>query len=92
MAYGGLIYTPGSAGTMQEIFQEAVQNHYLSFGFASPMVFMGKHFWTEELPVYPLLEQLMNSGKYKNLLLTITDDLDEIVAVIKDFHRTLTIT
>ncbi len=90
LAYGGLIYTPGSAGTMQEIFQEAVQNHYLSFGFASPMVFMGKHFWTEELPVYPLLEQLMNSGKYKNLLLTITDDLDEIVMVIKDFHQSST--
>ena len=90
LAYGGLIYTPGSAGTMQEIFQEAVQNHYLSFGFASPMVFMGKQFWTEELPVYPLLEQLMNSGKYKNLLLTITDDLDEIVMVIKDFHQSST--
>ena len=90
LAYGGLIYTPGSAGTMQEIFQEAVQNHYLSFGFASPMVFMGKQFWTEELPVYPLLEQLMNSGKYKNLLLTLTDDLDEIVTVIKDFHQSST--
>ena len=87
LAYGGLIYTPGSAGTMQEIFQEAVQNHYLSLGFASPMVFMGKHFWTTELPVYPLLDQLMNSGKYKNLLLTLTDDLDEIVTVIKEFHK-----
>ncbi len=90
LAYGGLIYTPGSAGTMQEIFQEAVQNHYLSFGFASPMIFLGKQFWTEELPVYPLLEQLMSSGKYKNLLLTITDDLDEIVTVIKDFHKSST--
>ena len=78
------------ASAVQEIFQEAVQNHYLSFGFASPMVFMEKQFWTEELPVYPLLEQLMNSGKYKNLLLTITDDLDEIVMVIKDFHQSST--
>ena len=75
----GIIYTPGSAGTMQEIFQDAVQNHYLSFGFASPMIFMGKSFWTEEMPIYPLLEQLSNSGKYKNLLLTLTDDSDEIV-------------
>ena len=32
----------------------------------------------------------MNSGKYKNLLLTITDDLDEIVMVIKDFHQSST--
>ena len=79
LAFGGIIYTPGSAGTMQEIFQDAVQNHYLSFGFASPMIFMGKSFWTEEMPIYPLLEQLSNSGKYKNLLLTLTDDSDEIV-------------
>ena len=39
LAKGGIIYTPGSAGTLQEIFQDAVQNHYLSFGYASPMVF-----------------------------------------------------
>ena len=87
LAYGGLIYTPGSAGTMQEIFQEAVQNHYLSYGFASPMIFMGKHFWTQEIPIYPLLEQLMETGKYKNLLLTLTDDIDEVVEVLEHFSH-----
>ena len=87
LAYGGLIYTPGSAGTMQEIFQEAVQNHYLSFGFASPMVFLGKHFWTHEMPVFPLLEQLMETGKYKNLLLTLTDDIDEIIDELVQFGK-----
>ena len=56
LAYGGIIYTPGSAGTVQEVFQEAVQNHYLSFGFSSPMVFLGKDFWCNDMPVYPLLE------------------------------------
>lgn len=85
LAYGGLVYTPGSAGTMQEIFQEAVQNHYLSFGFASPMIFLGKHFWTHEMPVYPLLEELARTGKYKNLLLTLTDDIDEIIDVLSQF-------
>ena len=85
MAFGGTIYTPGSAGTLQEIFQEAVQNHYLSYGFASPMIFLGKQFWTEEIPVYPLMEHLMETGKYKNLLLTVTDDIDEVVATLKDF-------
>jgi len=85
LAYGGLIYTPGSAGTMQEIFQEAVQNHYLSFGFASPMVFMGKDFWTQEIPVYPLLQQLVQTGRYKNLQLTLTDDIDEIIEVLAAF-------
>ena len=86
LAYGGIIYTPGSAGTMQEIFQDAVQNHYLSFGFSSPMVFLGKQFWTEEMPVYPLLQHLMSTGRYKNLLLTLTDDTDEIEKVLKEFQ------
>ena len=87
LAYGGLIYTPGSAGTMQEIFQEAVQNHYLSYGFASPMIFLGKHFWTHEMPVFPLLQRLMDTGKYKNLLLTLTDDIDEIIDTLVQFHN-----
>lgn len=79
LAYGGIIYAPGSAGTMQEIFQDAVQNHYLSFGFSSPMVFMGKEYWTKEMPVYPMLQDLMEKGKYKNLLLSIYDEQEAIV-------------
>ena len=90
IAFGGIIYTPGSAGTLQEIFQNAVQNHYLSFGIASPMVFMGKRFWTEDIPVYPMMHQMEEAGKYKNLLLTLTDDTAEIVEVLKNFQNTLT--
>ena len=87
LAFGGIIYTPGSAGTLQEIFQEAVQNHYLTYGFASPMIFLGKHFWTEEIPVYPLIEHLMETGKYRNLLITLTDNIDEAVATLQAFSR-----
>ena len=87
LAFGGTIYAPGSAGTLQEIFQEAVQNHYLSFGFASPMIFLGKQFWTEEIPVYPLMEHLMETGKYKNLLLTLTDDIDEVIDTLQQFSQ-----
>ena len=87
LAFGGTIYAPGSAGTLQEIFQEAVQNHYLSYGFSSPMIFLGKHFWTEEIPVYPLMERLMKTGKYRNLLLNLTDDIDEIVDILQQFNQ-----
>ena len=87
IAKGGIIYSPGSAGTMQEIFQEAVQNHYLSFGYASPMIFMNKEYWTEEMPVYRLMEHLVEKGKYKNLLMTITDSTSEIVQTILDFQN-----
>ena len=89
IAFGGIVYTPGSAGTLQEIFQNAVQDHYLSFGFASPMIFMGKRFWTEDVPVYPMMCQMQDSGRYKNLLLTLTDDPVEIVQVLKDFQKTM---
>lgn len=85
IAKGGIIYTPGSAGTMQEIFQDAVQNHYLSFGYASPMIFLGKEYWTHEMPVYSLLESLMQQGKYKNLLLTLTDQSKEVINVLTGY-------
>jgi len=87
IAYGGIVYSPGSAGTMQEIFQDAVQNHYLSFGLSSPMVFLGRRFWTEEMPVYPLLQDLMARGRYKNLLLSIHDTVDGIVDELTAFRE-----
>ena len=87
IAKGGIIYSPGSAGTMQEIFQEAVQNHYLSFGYSSPMIFMNKQYWTEEMPVYLLMEHLIKKERYKNLLMTLTDSTDEIVKTILDFRN-----
>ena len=85
IAKGGVIYSPGSAGTMQEIFQDAVQNHYLSFGYASPMIFLGTDYWTEEMPVYPMLQHLAEKGKYRNLMLSLTDDENDIAGIIQDF-------
>ena len=87
IAKGGIIYSPGSAGTMQEIFQEAVQNHYLSFGYASPMIFMNKQYWTEEMPVYTLMKHLVDKGKYKNLLMTLTDSQEEIIKALLNFRN-----
>ena len=87
IAKGGIIYSPGSAGTMQEIFQDAVQNHYLSFGYASPMIFLGKEFWTDEMPVYRLMEHLIEKGRYNNLLLYLTDSVDEIAEKINEFRN-----
>ena len=87
-AFGGIVYTPGSAGTMQEIFQDAVQNHYLSYGFASPMIFMGKQFWTKQMPAYPLLEELVAKGRYKNLIMALTDSINEVVDKLTEFQQT----
>jgi predicted Rossmann-fold nucleotide-binding protein len=87
VAFGGIIYSPGSAGTMQEIFQDAVQNHYLSYGIASPMIFLGTQFWNYDMPIYPLLKHLVKKGKYKNLLLSITDSNEEIIQTLIDFRN-----
>lgn len=86
IAKGGIIYTPGSAGTLQEIFQEAVQDHYLSYGYASPMIFMGTEFWRVEVPVWPFITDMVARGKYKNLLLSISDSEEEIVQTLRAFR------
>ena len=87
IAKGGIIYTPGSAGTMQEIFQDAGQNHYESEGYASPMIFMGKDYYTNVMPAYKLLKDLSDKGLYKNMILTISDDNDEIIEAIVRFRE-----
>ena len=86
IAMGGIIYTPGSAGTLQEIFQEAVQNHYLSFGYSSPMCFLGKQYWTKEVPVWPLIMHLVGNGRYKNLILALSDDGEGIIQELMKFR------
>ena len=87
LPFGGIIYTPGSAGTMQEVFQDAVQNHYLSFGFSSPMIFLGTNFWTKKVPLYPFLQQLQDDGQYKNLNMALTDDFEEITQTLLRFQE-----
>jgi predicted Rossmann-fold nucleotide-binding protein len=85
IAKGGVIFSPGSAGTIQEIFQDATQNHYLSFGIASPMVFLDSHYWTVERPVYPLLKTMDDEGKYQNMILSLYDHEEEVFAEIRRF-------
>ena len=88
IAFGGIIYSPGSAGTIQEIFQDALQNQYNTLGVNSPMVFLNKTYWTEKVPIYNTLERLQELGTYNQLQLTITDDYREAAQVIMDFAKT----
>jgi predicted Rossmann-fold nucleotide-binding protein len=81
MGVNGIVYAEGSAGTVQEIFQDAAQNYYKEF---YPMVFlsspapMGQHFWEKTLPVRSLIEALLGSRKgFKNVLFT--DSNEEVV-------------
>lgn len=83
IASHGIVFAPGSAGTIQEIFQDAAQNHYGTVdGLASPMVFLGEAFWTETKPVYPLLHSVAQGAAYADLL-AIGDDIEELIAFIE---------
>lgn len=87
IAKGGVIYTPGSAGTIQEVFQDVTQNHYLTEEIASPMIFLGKRYWQADYPVYSFLEKMKVEGKFKNLLLTVTDDSEEVIERLVRFEQ-----
>jgi predicted Rossmann-fold nucleotide-binding protein len=79
----GIIYAPGSAGTTQEIFQEAAQNHYGTYGYYSPMVFLGKKRYVEDTALYSVLHQLAVGMPYKDLLY-LTDDAELAVNFIEN--------
>ena len=78
----GVIYAPGSAGTIQEIFMDAAQNHYGQLQVVSPMVFYDTAFWTEQTPVYPLLLQLATNKQYQTLI-AIHDTPEDIIHFIE---------
>jgi predicted Rossmann-fold nucleotide-binding protein len=88
VASHGVIFAPGSAGTIQEIFQDAAQNHYRTTGFCSPMIFLGTRYWQHTKPVFPLLQQLAAGEPYASLL-CLTDSVTEAVDRIKSFTASL---
>ncbi|MDQ3577533.1 MAG: hypothetical protein M3443_08010, partial [Actinomycetota bacterium] len=84
VATGGIIYTPGSAGTVQEVFQDYTQNHYSSLGPPAPMIFLGSRFWSEEVPAAPLVRQLAK-GRAAEQWILVTDDADEAVTLLERY-------
>ena len=78
----GVIYAPGSAGTTQEIFMDATQNHYGSFGYYTPMIFFGKRRYLKETFLFPVLQQLAWGRKYSELLF-VTDSPEEVLKLVK---------
>ena len=81
----GVIFSPGSAGTTQEIFMDATQNHYNTFDCISPMIFLGKKRYTEDTMLFPCLTQLAEGKKYGEMLLC-TDDVEEVCSAIKGYE------
>ena len=75
----GILFAPGSAGTTQEIFMDAAQNHYTTFDYISPMIFMGKKRYTEDTQLFKTIKQLSKDkayGKLVHLIETAQEALD----------------
>jgi predicted Rossmann-fold nucleotide-binding protein len=94
IARQGLVFTRGSAGTLQEVFQDAQQNFYAQHpDFFSPMVFLDSDYWTRVLPVGPLLDALFATAPTgvrhtAERLLLVTDDIAEAAAHLDRFAAT----
>ncbi len=55
---GGIVYLPGQAGTVQEIFQAVTENFYAADpSMVTPMILVGVDYWTRTYPAWPLLQQ-----------------------------------
>lgn len=83
VALYGIVFSPGSAGTTQEIFMDAAQNHYATFNFYSPMIFLGRKRYEIDTMIYPLLRQLSHGKPYHDLLL-LTDEPEEILGFLRE--------
>ena len=84
IANHGIVFVPGSAGTTQEIFQDAAQNHYGTSGHACPMILFGVQHWTVNRPLWSFLRQAACGKKYGELL-TLTDKVDDVVRAVKSY-------
>ncbi|MBX3166839.1 MAG: hypothetical protein KF760_05480 [Candidatus Eremiobacteraeota bacterium] len=85
LAKGGILFAPGGAGTVQEIFQDACQNYYTTYGVQSPMIFYPRQYWDgpeAAFPVYPVMQKLAARGGFTPLL-SICDDLTEIERLLE---------
>jgi predicted Rossmann-fold nucleotide-binding protein len=61
-ADAGLVFLPGAAGTVQEIFQAATPAYYTPVGTAPRrLILVGVNHWTNTLPAWPLLRALAYS-------------------------------
>ncbi|MGY4989044.1 LOG family protein [Streptomyces nigrescens] len=72
----GVVFLPGAAGTVQEIFDNATPNYYQSRGEPTPMVLVNRAHWTEKLPTWPLLQALA-ADRPMATRIALVDSVDE---------------
>lgn len=78
---GGIVFLPGSAGTVQEIFQDACENYYGVPETIRPMVLVGREHWQERYPAWQLLESLAR-GRDMAASVFLVDTVQEALDVL----------
>jgi predicted Rossmann-fold nucleotide-binding protein len=77
------VYTPGGAGTAQEIFTDAAQNTNTLYEVRSPMVFFGRRFYEEAEPELVAAVRRQAEAFGWDELVTVVDDTAEAVAFLR---------
>jgi predicted Rossmann-fold nucleotide-binding protein len=77
----GIVFLPGAAGTVQEIFQDACENYYSDKATVASMVLVGRTHWTRDVPVWPLLRQL-SRGRAMAAHVWLVDSIDEALELL----------
>ena len=77
----GIVFLPGAAGTVQEVFQDACENYYADESSLAPMVLLGARHWTEEVPAWPLLHRLARD-RAMAAHVHLVDSVEEAAAVV----------
>jgi predicted Rossmann-fold nucleotide-binding protein len=80
----GIVFLPGAGGTVQEVFQDACENYYADESSVAAMVLVGRTYWTETLPAWPLLESLAR-GRPMEDRVHLVDHVDDAAALLS--HR-----
>jgi predicted Rossmann-fold nucleotide-binding protein len=80
-ARGGVIYLPGAAGTVQEIFQAVTPNYYGDPATQVPLILVGIQHWSVDLPVWPLLQSLASERPMAGSV-HLVDTIDEAAALV----------
>lgn len=78
----GIVFLPGAAGTVQEVFAAACENYYAPPSKQVDFVLVGRQHWTEELPVWPLLVRLAASSPGFGSRLQLIDDAKDVAAAL----------
>ncbi|MFI9544614.1 LOG family protein [Streptomyces sp. NPDC052016] len=78
----GVVFLPGAAGTVQEIFDNATPNYYASRGEPTPMVLVDRAHWTERLPTWPLLRALARERAMEDRIVLV-DRIEEVPEALR---------